>query len=75
MAVMGKENAVGGTVQVLGKKRSIQEVDGAENVEHASKPFLGRDAPFLETKAPAMDETLDTLTVCYVLHSTRLSRC
>lgn len=75
MAVMGKENAVGGALQAQGKKRSIHEVDGAENVEHASKPFLGRDRSLLETESPAVGETRDTLVVCYVSRPTRESQC
>lgn len=68
-----KENILAtGTLQA-GRKRGINEVDDAENVDSAGKAFAERDVGSLRVGEPVTVETMDTLPVRCVSCATRPS--
>ncbi|KAF2114508.1 hypothetical protein BDV96DRAFT_99821 [Lophiotrema nucula] len=50
--LVGKENDLAGGAYGTGRKRSIYEVDGAENVEDAKPVFGGRGVPVAKMQGP-----------------------
>ena len=59
----GKENMTHAVTSKAGRKRSINEVDGAENVDRAGTTTIKREGGFWRTGAPLQAATLQKLAV------------
>jgi hypothetical protein len=66
--LVDKENMTHVVGAKAGRKRSINEVDGAENVDRAGNTFTRRDGGFWRTGAPLQAATLQKLAVWPLLH-------